>query len=65
MVVMGVVSSEVLGGGVGTFARSVIEADLKPPKDCKYISYRSGKPTLSHAAKEEERRIYLNTKPPV
>lgn len=33
MVVMGVVSSEVLGGGVGTLARSVIEVDLKPPKD--------------------------------
>lgn len=38
IVVMGVVSSEILGGGVGTLASSVIEADLNPPKDYNNVS---------------------------
>lgn len=45
MVVMGVVSSEVLGGGVGTFARSAIEADLNPPNDYDNISFRPFNPS--------------------
>jgi hypothetical protein len=35
-------SSELLGGGVGTFpVRSIIEGDLKLPSDCVNIGYSS------------------------
>lgn len=38
---MRVVSPELLGGGVGTFPeRSIIEFDLKFPRDCALLSLR-------------------------